>query len=275
MALRLNEFDPSRIKSNSTILIIGKRGSGKTVLMKDIAYNLSKNRKIDMAVGFSATEDSNKNLSAFIPSSLIHKRYKPEVVQKIYSMQQKHSKKGRMQNVALILDDVLYEKGQFNNDLIRKIFFNGRHYNLMVMLLAQYSMDLNPSLRGNVDLVFVARDLVFANRERLYKNFFGIFPTFSAFDKVMQKVTQNYTFLVLVNNDARSTKPEDVLFYYRAKDDLPEFGLGKKIYFKYDDRVGKKEEDEPESATGFNKSTKIILEGKKRRSRMSMAFTRK
>ena len=27
MALRLNEFDPSRIKSNSTVLIIGKRGS--------------------------------------------------------------------------------------------------------------------------------------------------------------------------------------------------------------------------------------------------------
>ena len=264
MALRLNEFDPSRIKSNSTILIIGKRGSGKTVLMKDIAYHLSRAKKIDMAVGFSATEDSNKNLSSFIPRSLIHKRYKPEIVHKIYSMQQKHSKKDRMQNVALIMDDVLYEKGQFNGELIRKLFFNGRHYKLLIMLLAQYSMDLNPSLRGNIDLVFVARDLVFANRERLYKNFFGIFPSFSSFDKVMQKVTQNYTFLVLVNNDARSTKPEDVLFYYRAKAELPEFRLGKKIYFKYDGVVGKKDDDEPESGTAFGKSTKIILDGKKR-----------
>lgn len=266
MSLRLKEFNPSRIKGNSTILIIGKRGSGKSVLMKDIAYHLARERKIDMGVGFSATEDSNKNLASFLPDSLIHKKYKPEIVQKIYSMQQKHSKRNKMQNVALILDDCLYEKKQFNSDLVRKLFFNGRHYNLLIMLLAQYSMDLNPSLRGNIDIIFVARDLVFANRERLYKNFFGIFPTFSAFDKVMTTVTQDFNFLVLVNNDARSTKAEDVLFYYRANPDLPEFRLGKKIYFKYDDRVGKRDDDDQESATGFSKTGRIILEGKMKRS---------
>ena len=151
----------------------------------------------------------------------------------------------------------------FNSETMRRLFFNSRHYKICVMMLAQYCMDLNPSLRGNIDLVFVARDLVVANRERLYRSYFGVFPTFGQFDRVMTTVTESFTFLVLVNNDVRSNRPEDVLFHYKADIDLPPFRLGRKIYWKMDSKVGKEEDlAASSSATKVTGDLKIVLDTK-------------
>jgi hypothetical protein len=260
--LHLKRWDPSRLNPLSTILIIGKRGSGKSSLMRDIAYHLSRNRKIDYAVGFSCTEDSNQSLGTFLPRSLVHTSYKASVVNKVYETQRRHSKSGKAENVMLILDDCLWQKSMFNSETMRRLFFNSRHYKICVMMLAQYCMDLNPSLRGNIDLVFVARDLVVANRERLYKSYFGVFPTFGQFDRVMTTVTESFTFLVLVNNDVRSNRPEDVLFHYKADIDLPPFRLGRKIYWKMDSKVGKEEDLASSSVTNLTGDLKIVLDTK-------------
>ena len=259
MALHLKRWDPTRLNPCSTILIIGKRGSGKSVLMRDIAYHMSRSGKIDFACGFSCTEDSNKNLGKFIPRSLVHTSYNPGVVSRIYDQQRRQSRKGRPQNVCLILDDCMWKKSSFNGEVVRRLFFNSRHYNMCIMLLAQYCMDLNPAIRGNIDLVFVARDLVVNNREKLYRNFFGIFDTFSKFDRVMSRVTENFTFLVLCNNDVRSNKPEDILFYYKADVNVPNFRLGKKIYWKMDSKVGRDEDDSRMLKKG-SKNISIVLE---------------
>lgn len=259
MALHLKKWDPTSLNPRSTILIIGKRGSGKSVLMKDIAYHMSCRKSIDFAVGFSCTEDSNKNLSSFLPKSLVHTSYDPGVVSKIYDQQRKQSRRSKPQNVMLILDDCMWKKSAFNGEVMRRLFFNSRHYNICIMLLAQYCMDLGPAIRGNIDLIFVARDLVVNNREKLYKNFFGIFDTFQKFDRVMSRVTENFTFLVLCNNDVRSNRPEDVLFYYKAALDLPRFCLGRKIYWKMDSKVGA-DEEETRTTTTAGKNVSIVLE---------------
>ena len=65
---------------------------------------------------------------------------------------------------------------------------NGRHVKLMLYLTMQYCMDLSPDLRANIDYIFVLRENILANKEKIYKNFFGIFPTFD---------TVSYTHLTL------------------------------------------------------------------------------
>ena len=79
----------------------------------------------------------------------------------------------------------------------------------------QYCMDLSPDLRTNVDYVFILRENVIQNRERLWKSFFGIFPSFEIFNQVMNACTENFECLVL-DNTSRSNKLEDCVFYYKA-----------------------------------------------------------
>jgi hypothetical protein len=80
----------------------------------------------------------------------------------------------------------------------------------------QYCMDLSPDLRANVDYVFILRENVIQNREKLYKSFFGIFPTFEMFNQVMTSCTENYECLVL-DNTSKSNKIQDCVFWYKAK----------------------------------------------------------
>jgi hypothetical protein len=79
----------------------------------------------------------------------------------------------------------------------------------------QYCMDLPPALRANVDYVFLLRENILQNREKLYKSFFGIFPSFDMFNKVMDACTENYECLVL-DNTVKSNRIQDCVFWYKA-----------------------------------------------------------
>jgi hypothetical protein len=77
-------------------------------------------------------------------------------------------------------------------------------------------MDLPPALRANVDYVFILRENIIQNREKLYKSFFGIFPNFDMFNKVMDACTENYECIVL-DNTSKSNRIEDCVFWYKAR----------------------------------------------------------
>ena len=74
---------------------------------------------------------------------------------------------------------------------------NGRHHKLFVLITAQYCLDLPPALRSNIDYCFILADYIRRNRERLYTNFAGVFPSFDAFCAVMDETTENYECLVI------------------------------------------------------------------------------
>jgi hypothetical protein len=99
---------------------------------------------------------------------------------------------------------------------IRQCFMNGRHWKIFFMLTMQYCMDLTPDLRANVDYVFILRENIVQNREKLYKSFFGVFPTLAMFAQVMDACTENYECLVL-DNTSKSNKIQDCVFWYKAK----------------------------------------------------------
>ena len=57
MKLELKKFDPNSIKDDSTIVLIGKRNTGKSFCMKDI---LSHHKNIPIGMTISPTEIANK-----------------------------------------------------------------------------------------------------------------------------------------------------------------------------------------------------------------------
>jgi hypothetical protein len=213
MNIQLRKFDPSRIGDDKVCVFIGKRGTGKSTLVTDILYH---KKHIPAGVVMSGTEDGNHFYRQFVPDIFIYGEYQREVIEKVIDRQKRlKSKGGSVSPAFMLLDDCMWNKAFLKDPCIRQCFMNGRHWNIFFMLTMQYCMDLSPDLRTNVDYVFILRENVIQNRERLWKSFFGIFPSFELFNQVMNACTENFECLVL-DNTSRSNKIEDCVFYYKA-----------------------------------------------------------
>jgi hypothetical protein len=221
MNIQIKKFDPKTIDPCRICVFIGRRGTGKSQLVTDILYH---QRKIPMGVVMSGTEESNEHYKEYVPDSFIYGQFEPTVIEKIITHQQGVVKKCKTpeekekveNSVFMLLDDCMFDNKWTRDKNMRCIFMNGRHYRIFFMLTLQYCMDLPPSLRGQIDYVFILRENIIQNREKLYKHFFGIFPTFDSFNEVLTQCTENYECLVL-NNRSTSNKIEDVVFWYKAK----------------------------------------------------------
>jgi hypothetical protein len=119
---------------------------------------------------------------------------------------------------------------------MRKLFMNGRHYKILLVMAMQYVLDMPPDLRSNVDIIIAARDTILSSRKKLYENFFGFFNTLSEFNKCYDACTNNYEVLVLHNQGGGTNRPEDSLFWYKADPNIGRFRLGKPIFWQLDDR---------------------------------------
>ena len=253
MNIQLKKFDPSKIDPCRVCVFIGKRGTGKSCLVTDILYH---QRKIPMGVVMSGTEESNEHYKSFVPDTFIYGDYQPEVIEKVINRQRqvvkkKASKDSAQQpnestmnnNVFILLDDCMYDNKWTRDVNIRGIFMNGRHWKILFMITMQYCMDLPPCLRANIDYIFILRENIIQNREKIYKNFFGIFPTFDSFNEVLNQCTENYECLVL-DNTVKSNKIEDVVFWYKAKVDR-KFKIGCRELWEHHKRNYNPKHDEP------------------------------
>ena len=225
MKLELKKFNPKNVTQESVIVMVGKRCTGKSHLIRDI---LSYHNDVPVGVVISLTEKANGFFEKFIPKMLIYDEPDEGTIQKFLDRQMKISterkrelkKFGNSQIDArafLILDDCLYDKRWINNINIRSIFMNGRHYKIFFLVTMQHAMGLPPVLRNNIDYVFIFRNNIRREREKIYQHYAGMFPTFEAFEQVMQQTTENYECLV-IDNKTQSNKLEDQIFWYKAEE---------------------------------------------------------
>jgi len=212
--LKLKKWVPEQIPDDKTLLVIGKRGSGKSTFIADVLH--AKKDRIGSAVIISGTEESNGFFSKFVPSVFIHNEYNSEILAKIFERQKSMIKTGSAQPVLLVLDDCMYDKSFFKCPVFRALMLNGRHYKLFTIISTQYALDVPPFARSNFDYCIVYRDPIKSNRERLYKQFFGIFPSMAEFNDVYDACSENFECLVL-DQTSRSNNISDCVYWYKAK----------------------------------------------------------
>ena len=104
----------------------------------------------------------------------------------------------------------------------------------------QYALGVPPNLRTNIDYVFILRENYVSNRKRLYEHYAGMFPNFEMFCQVMDQCTENYECLV-INNNARSNKLTDQVFWYKAEA-RPDYKIGGSQYWEYSEKHYSQEE---------------------------------
>lgn len=246
----LRRFDISSIKDDSTIVLVGKRRTGKSFLTRDIMYY---HTDIPLGCVISQTERYNGFYSDFVPNVLIHPKPDKETISNIHKRQdiiaRKYEKEKKLYGgtridprLFLILDDCLSDKNWQKSEEIREFFMNGRHLKLFLLITMQYPLGIPPELRTNIDYVFILKETILANKKRIYESYAGMFPTFELFCQVMDQCTQDYECLV-IDTTTQSTKLEDLIFWYKGEKH-EDFKLCSNEYWLNNNENDEEEEDE-------------------------------
>ena len=244
MSLELKKFDMKSIQfkpnenKGPVVVLIGKRDTGKSFLVRDLLFY---QQDIPIGTVISGTEEGNGFYGKMVPRLFIHNEYNSAIIENILKRQRTvlNQVKKEMETYKrstidprafVILDDCLYDNTWSRDKLMRLLFMNGRHWKVMLVITMQYPLGIPPTLRTNIDYVFILRENYIANRKRIYDNYAGMFPTFESFCQVMDQCTENYECLV-INNNSKSNKLQDQVFWYKA-DNHNDFRLGSKEFWE-------------------------------------------
>ena len=256
MTLDLKKFDMKSITfrpneaKGPVIVLIGKRDTGKSFLVRDLLYY---HQDIPIGTVISGTEEGNGFYSKMVPRLFIHNEYATAIVENILKRQRNVLKQIKKEMEAykrssidprtfVILDDCLFDNTWARDKMMRLLFMNGRHWKVMLVITMQYPLGIPPILRTNIDYVFILRENYIANRRRIYENYAGMFPTFESFCQVMDQCTENYECLV-INNNVKTNKLQDQVFWYKA-DGHNDFRLGSKEYWNLSKGYDSDDDDE-------------------------------
>lgn len=193
--------------------------------------------KFDEVYAWSYTDYMNMELEEFIPIQNIHRRFKEREMSRIVKTQQrewraykKALKRGHPatpgKEVCFIMDDCAFDGSIWKSEIMNEIFYNGRHAHITFVFVTQDAGDLPKHLRGQVDVAFAARELSKANLKTLNDNYFGMFDLPRDFRRTFKDMTNDFGMLVIAKNIIRSNDVEDIVYWYKAKLDLPEFKMG-------------------------------------------------
>ena len=256
MNLEMKKFDMKQIRfpanenKGPVIVLIGRRDTGKSFLVKDLLYY---HQDIPVGTVISGTEASNGFYSSIVPKLFIHDEYNSAIIENILKRQKVVLKQIKKEETAykrrsnidprafVIMDDCLYDNSWSREKVMRLLFMNGRHWKIMLIITMQYPLGVPPNLRTNIDYTFILREPYIANRKRIYENYAGMFPTFESFCQVMDQCTENYECLVISNN-AKSNKLSEQIFWYKASPHN-DFRLGSKEYWDLSKDLHSDEED--------------------------------
>jgi hypothetical protein len=201
---------------NLNILIIGKRRTGKTTLVRDLVHRMS--TEFDSALVVTQTE--KHVYSEFVPPQWITDADPSIAVADLLAARRANPSDT---NVLCVLDVGYIKRG---NRAISDLLINGSHQRITVIVVVQETSLVDAAaLMGTADLVFAFKELVVSNKMRLFSRFFGVLGEYTVFARAFKAATESHGALV-ADNRSGSSHPVDCVSAYRAERDVPSFRIG-------------------------------------------------
>ena len=183
-----------------TVALFAKRGSGKTVLAKQL---ISDEKNVFSQIFlFSPTEKINKDYEDLVKPTHIYDHFSDQwgkkLIEKLSS-----TPKDQLKPVLLIFDDCGSERNWDTSKEFIKLFTRGRHLKISVLTLNQYVYQLPKICRSNLDWVLASQqnsqsvDIIVDEFNNTMKN--------EDFRKLYQKAIQDYGFFVINNTTVKDT----------------------------------------------------------------------
>ena len=178
--MRNISFRPDENKG-PVIVLIGRRDTGKSYLVRDLLYY---HQDIPIGTVISGTEAGNGFYSEHVPKLFIHDEYNSAIIENILKRQKQVLKQMKKEidtykrstidpRAFVILDDCLYDASWTRDKMMRLLFMNGRHWKIMLIITMQYPLGIPPNLRTNIDYVFILREPYIKNRRIIHENYAG------------------------------------------------------------------------------------------------------
>jgi len=224
MSYRLRKFDPKSIRQYSTVLFAGGRRTGKSFVMRDFLWHIA-DCLYDCNI-FSGTYDEEHPWTKFSPKQLVHyclEEFDVASMKAAMSNQEVRKKlaethRTKCPPTMMLFEDIEHlQPPIWKDQSMRALMLNGRWSKSYCFVAFQYIMEVKMAMRGSFDYAVFAMENSAAVRDRIWKQFGGIFETFKEFEQVFFKCTENYKVMV-IDCRSRSYNVEDTVFWYKAKD---------------------------------------------------------
>lgn len=227
-------FDPSTIRHDATVVLFGKRRTGKSYALRELLWY--KKDVYPYYLIFTGTK-INGFWQKYFPERFIHDGFLPELLGRFMDMQAKLvedlmsdpanlDENGELDAdrcevnpwKCLVLDDVISEdKAVKYSKLLEQLFTKGRHYRIAIYLCSQYAKGVNTVMRGNVDYLITFRQKQLLQMESIAKDFLTDGMDIKQAYALLRKYAHGHQAVVIdVANIAGD--PSETIFLWEAKD---------------------------------------------------------
>jgi len=225
---KLVEFDFNDLPPNPSIVLAGKRRSGKNVLCKDLAYNYFRGKVKNVFV-FSPTSEIAINGYDYVPFEFRYTEVDIDVLDRIMKRQEyliRNNPKGDYR-ILILIDDIISSNDAKQQKVIDRLFISARHFQISLIVSYQYiKKDFSPVQRDNVDVIFCFQQSNFDNKDALNKQYLSVNEDKKIGMELINTYAVDYQTLVILNT-TNSSNYEDFCFYYKADIIEKKFKLGK------------------------------------------------
>lgn len=228
----LQRFDPSKMKRDAFVAVIGKRRIGKTTIMENLGHAL----KFPRAIALCGSMGSMLHFRKFIPECYVHPAT-IEILRFIIAERKKMVEANpdlpaEQLETLLYIDDMAFVRKFMYSEEMKQLAMNGRWLFFCVIVSVQYLMEMSPALRQNLDYILVTRELSRVNRRKLWENWGACCPTLDHFGLFLEKCTNKHGCLVL-DATVDTTKMDEVFSHYRANPSLGQWCLGDEAFRRH------------------------------------------
>lgn len=204
------ELDGNRLFLLASFDVV--KNTGKSTLVQ--ALLASKAHLAPVIQVFNGTEDSNGMYSKHCPPVFIYNKLDLNAMIQFRNRQTIAGKHITENPWAIqVIDDCTDDPKILRHPIFQEYYKNGRHWHMIHILSLQYSLDIMPNIRSNIDYTFLLRESSKKNRKKLYENYCpDCVQSQEDFNALMDALTENYGALVICNRTT-SNKIEDCIFY--------------------------------------------------------------
>lgn len=240
--VELPEWDPRTFPADGTMVLFGRRRSGKSWLIRWI-LNMYKHTYRQVVV----LTNTKQNLfwAHHIPFRFIHE-YSQFVIQKILVHQRSvmawnalHADEPEMlinPYMAVILDDVVAHDLQ-HDEMLKALFYEGRHSNIAIFITTQHPKALPPGVRSNADVAVIFPQISEGDTDAIRFQYCSFFENKHDFVLFLNENTKDHGCVIIFMGDPQAL-PVQRLYHYTADDPGPfltcaaEYWDGSNEYYK-------------------------------------------
>lgn len=214
--IELQQFNPAKMRKDSTALFIGKRGAGKTHCLKYILSCHKSSFQHGLVICPPATTDNiYQSWVSHLDTRMLDNYTEDEIFAHVKTQSTNIREIKRDYRSFVVLDNCTHQIDWKSCSGLKYLLMNGRQLNTLIFITMQYLHEIPSRLIPCIDYVFLFKDDNINDKRRVYQNLAGMFPSFDQFLQVMDKFTDDFECIV-IDNTVISNKLEDCVFRFRA-----------------------------------------------------------